>query len=124
MTKEQQEKSFDDLMDRMRKILLSKGDDYTNGDRLANFKLAGAAAGNSAEINCLNLIATKVARLGALLNSGKPPHHESVADSALDLTVYGILLNMLFEDKNQLYAVRTNDTHSTATLDTNPLAFR
>ena len=86
----------------MRKILLSKGDDYANKDRLSNFKLAGNISGLNAKLNCLSLIATKVARLGVLLNSQKDPNNESVQDSVLDLANYAILLSMILEDEKNI----------------------
>ena len=69
MTKKEQQAHFGYIIDQMRKTLFSKGDDYANEDRLSNFKLAGAITGGDASTNCLNLIATKVARLGVLINS-------------------------------------------------------
>lgn len=67
MTKQQQEVVFDNMVAEMRKVMLGKGDDYANEDRLSNFRLAGNICGVTPELNCLNLIATKVARLGVLL---------------------------------------------------------
>ncbi len=98
MTKQQQEVVFDNMVAEMRKIMLGKGDDYANEDRLSNFKLAGNICGVTPELNCLNLIATKVARLGVLLQ-GKEPKNESVQDSILDLSNYSVLLNMIIVDK-------------------------
>jgi hypothetical protein len=71
MTKKEQIAHFGYITGEMEKVLFSKGDDYANTDRLSNFKLAGAITGGNASTNCLNLIATKVARLGVLLNSAK-----------------------------------------------------
>jgi hypothetical protein len=99
MNLEEQIKSFDEMTKRMREILLSKGNDYANTDRLSNFKLAGSICGLSPELNCLSLIATKVARLGVLLNSSGTPNNESIEDSILDLANYAVLLNMLLKDK-------------------------
>ena len=98
MTKQEQEAFFKSFTEAQERVLLSKGDDYANTDRLSNFKLAGTIAGGSAQINCLNLIATKVARLGVLLNSGKQPNNESVQDSILDLANYAVLLAMVLHD--------------------------
>ena len=98
MTKQQQEVVFDNMVAEMRKVMLVKGDDYANEDRLSNFKLAGNICGITPELNCLNLIATKVARLGVLLQ-GKEPKNESVQDSVLDLSSYSVLLNMIIVDK-------------------------
>ena len=82
----------------MRKTLFSKGDDYANEDRLSNFKLAGAISGGDARTNCLNLIATKVARLGVLINTDKEPNNESIEDSVLDLANYAVLLSMIINE--------------------------
>lgn len=98
MTKKEQIEVFDIFVSQMRDILLSKGDDYANQDRLSNFKYAGQICGFSPELNCLNLIATKVARLGVLLNSEKAPNNESIQDSILDLANYAALLQMIYVD--------------------------
>jgi len=94
-----QKAHFKALTERMEDILFKKGNDYANQDRLSNFKLAGTIAGGSAELNCLNLIATKVARLGVLLNSGKAPNNESIQDSIIDLINYGVLLDMIVSER-------------------------
>jgi hypothetical protein len=99
MDLETQKQHFKDLTERMESILFKKGNDYANTDRLSNFKLAGTIAGGSAELNCLNLIATKVARLGVLLNSGKAPNNESISDSIIDLINYGVLLDMIVSER-------------------------
>lgn len=99
MTQQEQEKYFEEITTKMKVILLKKGNDYANTDRLSNFKLAGSICGSTAEQNCLSLIATKVARLGVLLNSDKSPDNESVQDSVLDLANYSILLSMILADK-------------------------
>ena len=95
MTKEEQEDFFDEYIIKMRDVLLNKGDDYANVDRLSNFKLAGQIAGGNAQLNCLNLIATKVARLGVLLNTQDKPKNESINDSIMDLANYALLLAMI-----------------------------
>lgn len=99
MTLEQQQQHFERMINKMAEIMMSKGDDYANNDRLSNFKLAGAISGISAEVNCLSLIATKVARLGNLLNSKEKPNNESIRDSVLDLANYAILLDMILSEK-------------------------
>jgi len=100
MTKENQELHFDGIIEKMKYILLSKGNDYANVDRLSNFKLAGTICGLTAELNCLSLISTKVARLGVLLNSTSKPNNESIQDSVLDLANYALLLSMILEDND------------------------
>lgn len=102
MTKQEQQEFFDQYVNKMREVLLNKGDDYANADRLSNFKLAGLIAGGNAKTNCLNLIATKVARLGVLLNSNDEPKNESVSDSILDLANYAMLLAMIDDEFNRL----------------------
>ena len=99
MTKQEQETHFNEFVEKMRNTLLVKGDDYANSDRLSNFKLSGSICGLNAELNCLSLIATKVARLGVLLNSHKKPNNESVDDSVLDLANYAMLLSMILKEK-------------------------
>jgi hypothetical protein len=101
MNVEEQELHFDELTLKMQEILFKKGNDYANEDRLSNFKLAGGICGMSAELNCLNLIATKVARLGVLLQSNSTPNNESIRDSVLDLANYAILLDMILGEKQQ-----------------------
>lgn len=91
--KEQQEQ-FDLIIEEVKQTMFRKGNDYSNTDRLSNFKLAGGIIGLSAQQNCLSLIATKVARLGVLLQ-GAEPNNESIEDSMLDLTCYSILLRMI-----------------------------
>lgn len=99
MTKEEQLKHAEIFFDKIRGIMNSKGNDYADGDRLSNFKLAGSITQISAEQQCLSLIATKVARLGVLLSNDKGPAHESVRDSVIDLANYSILLDMILSEK-------------------------
>lgn len=99
MNIEQQQKHFDLMIEEMKSIIFKKGNDYANADRLSNFKLAGNISGLTAELNCLSLISTKVARLGVLLNSNKAPNNESIHDSLIDLANYSILLDMIIADK-------------------------
>ena len=99
MTLETQQKHFAEITEQMKSIMFAKGNDYANKDRLSNFKLAGNISGLTPELNCLSLIATKVARLGVLLNSDNNPNNESISDSLLDLANYTVLLTMLLKDK-------------------------
>lgn len=99
MTIDQQHRHFEKMINKMAEVMMSKGNDYANLDRLSNFKTAGAIVGVSPEINCLSLIATKVARLGVLLNSKEAPNNESIRDSVLDLANYAVLLDMLLSEK-------------------------
>ncbi len=95
MNIQMQEQVFNNTVETMRGIMFRKGNDYANTDRLSNFKLAGAISGGSAETNCLNLIATKVARLGVLLNADASPNNESIEDTLIDLANYAVLLRMI-----------------------------
>lgn len=100
MTLETQEKEFFAMTEKMQEVMFSKGNDYANTDRLSNFKLAGQIAGLTPELNCLSLIATKVARLGVLLNAKTSPNNESIQDSILDLANYSLLLSMILNDND------------------------
>jgi hypothetical protein len=100
MTKKEQSEHFKELMVKIRDIQISKSGDYAKVDEdvLSNFKVAGNVAGLNAQLNCLSLISTKVARLGVLLNSGKEPNNESIRDSVEDLINYSILLDMILSE--------------------------
>lgn len=98
MTLKEQEAIFDTFVTQMRDVIFKKGNDYANSDRLSNFKLAGTICGLTPELNCLSLMATKVARLGVLLNSKAEPNNESIEDSILDLANYSVLLKMILND--------------------------
>lgn len=99
MKRQTQEEIFDETVAQMRTIIFSKNEDYANEDTLSNFKLAGAIIGLTPEMNCLNHIATKLARLGVLLNTTNEPNNESIDDSLNDLANYAILLKMIRRDK-------------------------
>lgn len=86
-----------EVHDKMQSVLSIKGADYANEDVLSNFKLAGSICGITAEQQCLSLIATKVARLGVLLESNNPKN-EPIEDSILDLINYSFLLYCLHKE--------------------------
>ena len=99
MTQKEQTILLAEFYAQKKNILKLKSEDYaTETDILQNFKSAGGNIGISAELQCLSLIATKVARLGNLL-SGKKPNNESIADSILDLSNYTDLLYCLVNEK-------------------------
>ena len=101
MTREKQEAHFEAFVQKQREVLLRKGNDYSaNENRLSNFQLAGAICQLTPEQNCLSLIATKVARLGVLLQ-GKIPNNESIQDSILDLANYAVLLDMIISENSE-----------------------
>lgn len=99
MNHQEQFEAFEAFTSKMHKTLISKSNDYANNDRLSNFKMAGQISGIKPEINCLSIIATKVARLGVLLNSKGEPSNESIQDSVLDLANYSVLLHMILTEK-------------------------
>ena len=101
MNIEKQTELFHQFTTQMEEIMLKKGNDYANIDRLSNFKLAGNICGISPEKNCLSLMATKIARLGVLLEN-KKPNNESIEDSIIDLANYSLLLGMLIKEKNDI----------------------
>ena len=102
MDKNRQIECFNELVEKQREVMLSKGDDYANQDRLSNFKSAAYICGLTTAQHCLAMIATKVARLGVLLDPKSPtPKHESVQDSILDLANYAHLLNMILEEDSR-----------------------
>lgn len=122
MTREEQTKLLAEFYAEKKNVLKLKSEDYANEDVLSNFKSAGANIGISAELQCLSLIATKIARLGNLF-SGKKPNNESVSDSILDLSNYTDLLYCLVneqitdevnnelkkQEKNKLLETKLND---------------
>lgn len=85
-------------MQKQKEILNKKGQDYASDNTLSNFILAGSICKLTPEQNCLSLMATKMARLGELMSSGKAPNFESVRDTIIDLANYCILLDMLLTD--------------------------
>jgi hypothetical protein len=99
MTTQQQQEHFEKLMDKMRKTMLSKGNDYSNNDRLANFKQVGAICNISPAKVALVLMAVKISRLCNLLDSGVKPENEAMADTSLDLAVYSILNDACLNEK-------------------------
>lgn len=97
MNKTEQLEHFDMMTAHMRRLIETKGNDYANDDRLANFKVSAETIGTSAEVVCLTLIAVKVSRIANLIR-GKKPDNESVRDSVLDLANYAILLDMILSE--------------------------
>jgi hypothetical protein len=97
MTVKEQEIHVDDFFNKMKSILISKAQDYSKSeiDVLSNFKMVAQIIGVKPEQVVLNLIATKVVRLGNLIGNGKIPNNESIQDNLLDLANYTVLLNMV-----------------------------
>jgi hypothetical protein len=92
---------LNELFETQRSILDKKGYDYAGEDVLSNFRLAGMIVNQGSThpdaVNCLNLIGTKVARLGQLLSSNKSAQNESVQDSIVDLCNYSALLYLILK---------------------------
>lgn len=101
LTAEQRTKILDELFKIQRDILDKKGYDYAGEDVLSNFRLAGMIVNQGSvhpdAVNCLNLIGTKVARLGQLLSSNKSAQNESIQDSIIDLCNYSALLYLILK---------------------------
>lgn len=129
MNLEDQQKTFEVITDNLKQILFKKGNDYSNSDRLSSFKLSGAICNNSAELNCLNLIATKVSRLGNLLSSKQTPNNESIEDSILDGMNYFFLLYCLLQEKKTIDVFKkeidrfNNDIQDNSTSTTGTFSF-
>ena len=103
MTLKEQKEFLSTFISKMEYVIIKKGMDYANDDKLSNFKFAGNICGLNSKLNCLSLIATKVARLGVLLNSDDKAKNESIEDSILDLANYAVLLGMIIaEEKDML----------------------
>jgi hypothetical protein len=88
---------FLEMLERMKEIHLKKNKDYTtdpNANPLENFDRANIIASWFPDEykSYAVLIGVKLARLGALLSSGKTPQNEPVDDSFLDLDTYAILM--------------------------------
>lgn len=82
---------FTDHLARMAEVHDRKNHDYAqDGDPLSNFRFSAAVAGTDMDTVFRVLIGVKIARLNELLK-GKTPHHESIDDSLLDLSVYAAL---------------------------------
>jgi hypothetical protein len=95
------DKLLENLFEEQKKILKRKSNDYAGEDLLSNFRLAGMIVNQTSKhpdaLNCLNLIGTKVARLGQLLNTNKTAETESIQDSVIDLANYAALLYMILK---------------------------
>lgn len=101
LSAELRDKMIEDIFQEQRKLLTKKGNDYAGADLLSNFRLAGMMVNQNSQhpdaINCLNLIGTKVARLGQLLNTSSNAQNESIHDSVIDLANYAVLLSLILK---------------------------
>lgn len=103
LSSENRDDMVEDFFKKQRELLKSKGSDYAGEDVLSNFRLAGMIVNQNTKhpdaINCLNLIGTKVARLGQLLSSSSDVQNESIQDSVIDLANYTVLLSLILKLK-------------------------
>jgi hypothetical protein len=100
MTLKEQQIQFEQFAEKQRDIMLKKGNDYANEDRLSNFKMVAQIVGIPIDQVIGVFIATKTVRLGNLMSSGKKPDNESVEDNLLDLANYTQLLEMVRLDED------------------------
>ena len=98
MTPQQQTTHIYEFLAKQKSILLSKGDDYANEDRLSNFKEVANLVGITPEQVSLVFLATKLTRLTNLLKKAKKPNHESIQDTILDMANYCILLDEILNE--------------------------
>lgn len=101
MNKQTQDLHIGTFTAMMKETLTSKGGDYAkvDVDVLSNFKHVAEICNTKPELVALQMIATKVARLGVLLTSDKAPNNESIRDSVKDLACYSALLDMILSER-------------------------
>jgi hypothetical protein len=69
-----------------------KSHDYAqDSNPFSNFEEAAASAGVSVDTVFAVMMAIKQARLKELQQAAKTPKHESIADTQIDLALYGVL---------------------------------
>lgn len=112
MTQEKQIALLEQFHKDKMETLISKGKDYASKDDiLSNFKNSGAIVGVSKERQILSLIATKVARLGNLLDNKDKPNNESIEDTVKDLSGYvDLMYCTLKENQKDIIIDLMNDS--------------
>lgn len=95
MTLEQMNVLLKEQLELMQKTLKAKGDDYSDEDRLSNFKTVAAITHLKPEMVAIVLIAVKIARLATLYKKDSEPRNEPIIDSQNDLINYTFLLKCL-----------------------------
>jgi DNA-binding TFAR19-related protein (PDSD5 family) len=98
MKLQEQIQEFNEFAEKQAEIMLKKGNDYANENRLSNFKMVAQITGLTPEQVVNVFIATKTVRLCNLLGSGKVPNNESIEDNLLDLANYAQIQNMIAAD--------------------------
>jgi hypothetical protein len=101
MTQKEQIQRFDNLVEKLRQTLSSKGKDYASEDVLSNFKESAERIGQKPYEQCLSMISQKVSRLSNLFKQDRKPNNESIQDSILDLIGYSFLLDALVEEQGE-----------------------
>ncbi len=105
MNQQQQQEHFEKLVDRLRKTLLLKGNDYSgkgaNADRLYNFKAPAQLLNVPTAKIALSLMAVKISRLITLLDSEGSPNFEAIDDTSMDLVAYAILNDAIINEEKQ-----------------------
>ena len=98
MTKEEQAELTYQFLQKMHDLIIRKGDDYSNDDRLSVFRLTAEITGLSMEQVAYDKIVTKVLRIGNLLN--KVSNFESLDDNLIDLANYCVLLSQIIKQND------------------------
>jgi len=101
MTQKEQIQRFDNLVEKLRQTLSSKGKDYASEDVLSNFKESAERIGQKPYEQCLSMISQKVSRLSNLFKQDRKPNNESIQDSILDLIGYSFLLDAIVEEQGE-----------------------
>jgi hypothetical protein len=99
MTQKEQIQRFDNLVEKLRQTLSSKGKDYASEDVLSNFKESAERIGQKPYEQCLSMISQKVSRLSNLFKQDRKPNNESIQDNILDLIGYSFLLDAITEEQ-------------------------
>ena len=108
MNREEQLRVIKELDEELIRVLESKGGDYASTeDRLGNFKRLSLVA-KTLGINihtphgyAMFMVILKIDRINNLLNSGKEPNNEGVADSFADGINYFKLAYCCYKDENK-----------------------
>ena len=98
-----------DILEKSKAIHLKKRGDYTSNpvaDPFENFTRSSELASWFPQTysGFAVLIGTKLARLGALISSGRTPNNESIEDTFLDLITYCALFYAFWKERKDLAA--------------------
>ena len=101
MTAEEQEKQLASFVNKMAHLLIKKGNDYANEDKLSNFKKVAIVCGLSEEQVILVMLATKIVRLSNLIGRDVVVMNEPISDTTVDLSNYSALLSMMIAENKK-----------------------